>query len=312
MVFWNLLLVVLPMLVLIGVGYLLKILRVWDVSGAEKCGRVAGTVLVPAYVFLQVHSNGFRLSGRPGSVIFALIFLVVLFLFLAALVPVLEKNTYSSGVMIQNVFFSNVLTVGVPVAAVLCGASGEGLMAEMSAVLLPVCFLFSVFILELHKHGREGLLRVLLALVTNPVLIALVLGIVFWLLRIPMPQLVNDTLAVLSRIAYGVTMLTIGGVLSFRKSRGGVRPMLWSVPGKLLLVPLIGILIAVLLGHRGETLLVLAILFGLPVCQFAYPMVQQSESDEQLSAHSVTWTLALFPLTMTLFVLCMRWLGWIA
>lgn len=312
MIVWNGLLIVLPMLILIAVGFVLKLLRVWDTSGAEKCGRVAGFVLVPSYVFLQVYTKGFRLSGRSGASVFVLIFMVVLFLFLAALVPVLEKNTNSSGVMIQNVFFSNIAAVGVPTVAILCGEYGEGLMGEIVAMVLPVFFLFSVFILELHKHGREGVLRVLLALVTNPVLIALVLGYLLWALRIPVPYLVTDTLSVLSGIAYGVTMLTIGGVLSFKKSRGGVRPMLWSVPGKLLLVPLIGILLAVAFGYRGETLLVMAVTFALPVCQFAYPMVQQSATDEQLSAHSITWTLALFPLTLGLFVMCLRWIGWIA
>ena len=162
--------------------------------------------------------------------------------------------------------FSNSTFMGIPVIVALVGAYAAGPI--VTTLLVDIVIMQSVA-LAASQQGKPGSavakVRIsLIRVVTNPMLLAIVLGALWGTLGWSMPTAVDSILTILGDAATPVALFTIGAVLAREalrgtpsvKPRGGVLAgdVSWLTSLKLLLHPVL----VWTLGH-------LAIRFGLPL-----------------------------------------------
>jgi predicted permease len=180
------------------------------------------------------------------------------------------------------------------------------------------------------KLRRLGLLswEVMKKIATNPLIIAVALGLASLGLRSLMPLGENGlpvfslrgslpflykALQQLAGVASPLALIALGGMFSFAAARGMLSEIIFGTLGRLVLAPVIGLGGAYLLGKVYPKLAftpgvypALVALFGSPVATTSAIMAKEMHNDEQLASQLVVWTSVLSIFTIYITVILLR------
>ena len=123
------------------------------------------------------------------------------------------------------------------------------------------------------------------------------------------PTAVNTALTDLGKIATPLALFTLGASFRLDALRSNGRTIAWVTAGKLVIVPLAVLSIAIALGYREQALASVLIAFGGPVAVSSFTMAQQMDGDSDLAAELVISTTLFSVLTLFVFIFIFKMLG---
>ncbi len=197
---------------------------------------------------------------------------------LATLVAMLRKqDVATAAVEAQCATIGNVGFLGVPMLTLLMGAEAIGPVMMVLAVDLIVFSSLIVILITGSRDGRMhiGVLKtVTLGLLRNPMIVAISLGFVWSALEIPIPDPMNEFLAILGGAATPGALFAIGASLA-GKSAERVEVALWLTFAKLILHPLfVAVAVLWLLPIDAYSASVVIAAAALPVAGNVYMLAQ--------------------------------------
>ncbi len=221
------------------------------------------------------------------------------------------KDNAKRGVMLQGFFRSNFAILGIPLVGYICGEGSGGLASMMVAVVMPLFNVLSVAALECFRTGDSKLnfLRLLKGIVTNPLIIGCLVGIVFFMTGIRLPGILEKSVKDVSSVATPLAIIVLGSEFEFSAVKGCLKELVIAVGTKLILVPLIMLTVAVKLGFSGEALACILVIFAAPVAVSSFSMAQQMDGDEQLAAQLVVMSSALCLITLFVWIFSLGYLN---
>lgn len=151
-----------------------------------------------------------------------------------------KQDIATAAVEAQCATIGNVGFLGVPMLTLLMGAEAIGPVMMVLAVDLIVFSSLIVILITGSRDGRMhiGVLKtVSLGLLRNPMIVAISLGFIWSALEIPIPDPMNEFLAILGGAATPGALFAIGASLA-GKSAERVEVALWLTFAKLFLHPL--------------------------------------------------------------------------
>ena len=303
--------VVLPLFICISLGYFLRRIGMCDEKALNVMNKMCFKVFLPVYLFYNIYTTDLSAAFHVKLIVFAVGGLVVLFFVLMGLIPRIEKENKRRGVLIQAIFRSNFALFGLPVALSLCGEELIGPTSVLLGLTVPVFNVLAVIALETFRGGKPDVKQMLRGIVTNPLIIASVIGIVFYFLKIKLPYGVEKSVVDLGRVATPLSLVTLGGSFTIGRVKGYTRQLLLGVVGRLVVVPAVMISLGILLGLRNETLIPVMIMFGAPTAVSSFPMAQQMGGDGELAAELVVFTSGFAILTIFLWTFLLKQGGFI-
>jgi len=111
----------------------------------------------------------------------------------------------------------------------------------------------------------------------------------------------------LLKSSLGIAALVIlGAEFNFGQVRKCVRQLVIGVSGRLVVMPLIFLTIAVLLGFRGEELIALLVMLAAPPAVSSFTMAQQMDGDSELAAGLVVFGSSLAVVTMFIWIFVLK------
>jgi malonate transporter and related proteins len=128
--------------------------------------------------------------------------------------------------------------------------------------------------------GR-GILR---QLVTNPLLVASLGGILFQTLGLGLPPGIEPALKALGAASLPLGLLCIGAALDFRTARQWAGPVASSSAMKFVAMPLATLMVAIMIGLDGPALTTALLFQTLPTASSAYIMSRQLGGNAPLMA----------------------------
>ena len=146
----------------------------------------------------------------------------------------------------------------------------------------------------------------------NPLILGTLAGFLLWYFRIPIPTLIETPLRSLGSVATPLALFTLGASLDFGKARANSRLLVIGVAGRLVVVPLIFLSLAVALGIRDVSLAALIAVYASPTSVSSFPMAQQMGGNGDLAGGQVVFTTVFSILTVFLWVFALKSLGFLA
>lgn len=300
--------VVFPLFLLMAAGYGIKHLGLFDDKNLRVMNNLVFRVFLPVLIFKNVSESSFE-NLNWNVLLYAAVGLLAVFGLLFLIVPKIEPEDRKRGVLIQGIGRSNFVLYGIPIVTSLCGQEAAGIASLLVAVTIPLYNALSVVALEVYRGGKVKPMHILRGIVTNPLIIATIIGLVFLLGGISLPQVVETTVDDLSKIATPLALFLLGGSFEFSAVGKNWRQLLIGVSGKLIWNPLIFVTGAVLLGFRGEALAGLMIVFMAPTAVNSYTMAQQMGGDDELAGQLVVFSSLFSILTVFLWIFLGKQLG---
>lgn len=210
------------------------------------------------------------------------------------------KNPRDQGVVIQGAFRGNLVILGLAFCANAYGEQGLAIAALPVAMTVVVYNVLSVYVLNRSLHPANSSLKpTLVGIAKNPLIIAIFLGLLINLSKLPLPKVLVDSGTYLSQMVLPLALICIGGALDLshftRFDAATLSATLW----KLLLSPIIACAIAIALGVRGESLAILFLLAASPTATISFVMVQALNGNTKLAANIIVQTTLGSMLTVT-------------
>ena len=302
---------VLPIFVLILVGYVSKRIGLLDRGDVRKMNKVFFRIFMPVMLFYNIYTSDLSSTVQPALIAYALGCTLLVFFLSLALVVRVEPVRNRRGVIVQGLFRSNLVVIGLPVVESLMGNEQLGPVVLLIATVVPLFNVLAVIILEFYggEHTRLG--HLLLDILKNPLILGSLVGLLFLALGIRIPLPLETAARQMSQAASPVLLFLLGAFLQPEGLVHDLKAVLWVSFGRLVLVPALTLLPAVLLGWRGVALASLLPVFASSTAVNSFTMAQQMGGDAELAGNIVVATSALCSLTMFFWCFLFKSLGMI-
>ena len=285
-----------PLVLLIALGAALARIRFLGSAFIADLNKLAFWIALPALLFTSAsgaaapHSGTFRLF----AVLVVGTALITLLAFAASLALRMPAST--RGTLMQAAFRGNLAYIGIPVLAYSFSESPtESSTRALATAVIVMVFtmalynILAVIVLQSSIHAPGGIdwRRSALAILSNPLLLAGLLGLIVPLLRITLPSFLQRALEALGAAAVPIALMCIGGSLATTTLQGRRS---WIVTAALLKVAVLPFLVFLLTRLTGlepadqRTALVLA---SCPTAAAAFVMARQMGGDEALASGSI-------------------------
>jgi predicted permease len=190
--------------------------------------------------------------------------------------------------------------IALAVADKLYGDQGLALVAlVMALIIIPINF-FNVSVLLWFGTGTRGFGVFVRRIVTNPLILGCVAGIVLRFVPGGLYEPVTEAIDLLARAALGLGLLMVGAGLKVRDALLPRPVIFFPMFLKLLVYPAILVALALALGVEGEPLMILALCGAVPTAMNGYLLARQMGGDAPLYAAITTLQTAFSFLTMPL------------
>lgn len=308
--------VIVPIFLLIMLGYALTKLKLWDENFLKIANNVCFKVLLPVLLFYNVATANIFEVFNGKLILYVCLCACTLCGLLFLIVPLFIKDKKRRGVMIQGTFRSNFLLFGVPLGLSIGGESGAVLAAVVASFYVPIINMLSVISLYAFSDSEnKNLKSALLGIVKNPLIIGGVSGLIFSIIRnkigFELPEMVDTTLFNIKSIATPLAFLILGGDLKFGNMLKNIKVSIFSVIGKTILIPAIMIPLSAFLGFDKLSMAILVAVFATPNAVSSYAMARNYEADHELAGEIITLGTLLSIFTIFVFITLSKSFGWI-
>lgn len=301
--------VVAPICLLLALGYAVKQLGLFDDHTVSQMNSVAFKTFFSVMMFQNIYTTEIADAFNPMLLAYALGAVLLSFGVASAVVPIIEKDNAKRGVMVQGIFRSNFVLFGVPVAGSLIGSTGLGATSILIAIIVPTFNILAIIILEFYRGGKVNIKNILLGISKNPLVLGGVTGGLALALNIQLPEFLAKTVSDIAGITSPLALFLLGASFEFSAIKGNLRNIIIAVGGKLVLVPLIFLPIAISLGFRDLELVSLLVLFASPTAVSSHTMAINMGGDGELAGQIVVFTSCLSVLTMFFWIFTLKTMG---
>ena len=283
---------VLPLFLIMALGYVIRRTPLMDQHTHQMMNKLIFKLFLPILLFKNISTS--NLDALSGSWVFLFAFIaeMAVFLTLFAVVPLIEKENSRRGVLIQAMGRSNYALFGLPLVGLLYPGEDIAVASMLVAISIPTFNVMSVIALETYRGGKVNPLKILRGIVTNPLIISCALGFLWLISGLTMPTFIQTAISDAAKIATPLSLFVLGGAFEFSRIRCNARPLIIGTLGKLVIVPLLGLTVAVLCGYRGMELASMGVAFMAPCAVSSYPMAQQMGGDGELAGQLVVFRTA--------------------
>ena len=308
--------VVVPIFLLILLGYFLTRIKLWDENFLKIANQVCFKCLLPVLLFYNVATANIFEVFNLKLIIYVCLCACILCGLLFLIIPLFIKDKNRRGVMIQGTFRSNFLLFGVPLGLSIGGNEGAVLAAVVASFYVPVINMLSVISLYVFSESEnKNLKSAVLGIIKNPLIIGGVSGLIFSLIRnsigFEIPTMIDTTLFNIKSAATPIAFMILGGDLKFKNMLKNIKVSSLSVLGKVVLIPAIMLILSALLGFNKLEMAILIAVFATPNAVSSYAMARNYEADYELAGEIITLGTMLSIFTMFVFITLAKTFTWI-
>lgn len=300
---------VLPLFLTMAVGFVARCAGIIAERDVSKMNAVAFKVFLPMMLFSNIYNSDLSYAVRPRLIGFSLVSVFVIYALCVLYVLLTEREKSRRSVMIQGLYRSNFVIVGLPVAQALMGDADLSVVAVLMAIVVPIYNMLAVITLETFRGNKVKPSQIALEVVENPLVIGSLLGILFVVLKIKLPVAVETVVDDMAAVGSPLMLFLLGAFFSFRNMAEYVKELVQVCLGRLVVIPGVFLAISYFAGFRGVEFAALMTIFASSTAVSSFTMAQQMGGDAKLAGDIVVATSVLCSFTFYIWSVIYKLLG---
>ena len=293
--------------ILILVGFICGKTGVVTAEGKKVLSNLLVTIIMPAMV-LNSYMSEFDPEVLSNLLLaFGLSTIAILLAMAVSFLLTVKMKSQNRTVIRFACSYSNAAYMGFPLIQALFGA--EGMLYASAFVTM-----FNVIVWSAGYAMMSGEVQpkqVLKSVGKNPVTYAVILGLLLYLGRIPVPEVIKEPLSLVGSMTTPLSMIIIGVMIagSEIKSILGNGQVWFTVVLRLVVIPAITFGLFYLLGVGGMVGSVILIQAACPTAATTSVLAIQFNHDETIGAGTVVLSTVCSIVTLTIFAMLLQVLG---
>ncbi|MDA7746434.1 AEC family transporter [Psychromonas sp.] len=299
-----------PICLLLFLGWFLRKTNTINDAFIDIGSKLVFKVTLPTLLFLSIIKTNREAEIDFPLVIYALIANLAFFLFSVAVTKYWVKEKQDHGVIIQGAYRSNIAIIGLAYIANVYGDAGIALAAVYLAFNTTLYNILAVIILSPKQKSVSTamILDVFTSVLKNPLIIGILLGLTFFVLAIPVPNVLINTGLYFSDMTLPLALLCTGGSLNIKALKDNSFNCRFSSALKIIAAPILITAGAYLFGFTGLQLGVVFFMSAAPTAAASYVMARAMGHNADLAANIVAMTTIGSILTCSLGLSALYWL----
>ncbi|MBO5336427.1 MAG: AEC family transporter [Lachnospiraceae bacterium] len=301
-----------PVFLVMVIGYLLKQLHIIDEPFVKTLNSFNYKVTLPVLLFKDISGSDFYSVWDTKYVLYCFLVTLLCITGIWVFAGLFYKKKESLGELIQASYRSSAAVLGIAFIQNIYGNSGMAPLMIIGTV--PLYNIAAVLILSFTGPNAKGLDKASLkasvkGIITNPIIIGILLGMVASLCRISFPVIITKTINNISVLASPLALIGLGAGFEGRKALKQLLPTGIASFIKLIALPALFLPLAIYLGFTQEKLVAILVMLGSPTTTSCYIMAKNMGHEGTLTSSVVVATTFLSSVTLTAYLFMLRSLG---
>ena len=302
-----------PIFLMMLLGLLFRKIGWIDEVFASKMNKFVFLVPLPVLLFEDLAAVDFAEVWDMKFVLFCF-GATLISIAIAAVVSFLWKDRSIQGEFIQASYRSSAALLGIAFIQNIYGDAGMAPLMIIGSVPLynvMAVVVLSFFQPERKKLDRQVWISTLKGIITNPIILGIIAGLLWSALRLPMPSILDKTVSSVGAVATPLGLMAMGATFDIRKASGRAKPAAVASVMKLVIFAAVFLPVAVWLGFRREQLVAILIMLGSATTVSCYVMARNMGHEGVLTSSTVMLTTLFSAFTVTGWLYILRTLGMI-
>ncbi len=302
-----------PIFIIIFLGYFLRYKKLVDENFVNVGNKIVYIVFLPTLLFKDISETDVKSNFDIKFILFCMGATVISIAVIWILSEIFMKDKKAIGSFVQGSFRGSAAVLGIAFVQNMYGASGMAPMMVLGAV--PLYNIFSVIILTVKSENslnsknlfRDSFINIL----KNPIIWGIVVGLLFSLLEIKLPIMVNKAVENVASLATPFALIVLGAGFEGKKALSKIKPTLVATALKLFIIPAVFIPIAVYMGFRNQEMIAILIMLGAPSTVSCYVMAKNLGNDHVLASSIVVASTFLSSFSITMWIFILKTMGYL-
>ena len=303
-----------PIFLMMVLGYILKRIHWLTDSATDVINRLVFKVFLPALLFIDLAKQDFVTLWDSSFVTFCAVVTVISIL-VSWIAARLMFDKADRGEFIQASYRSAAATLGIAFMTNIY--DNVAMVALMIIGSVPIYNVVAVLILSLtaadsdNRDYKALFKKTLRNLITNPIILGILAGLLWSVLKLPQPPIMMKSLTYLGNCASPLALIGLGACFSFKDLSSKLKPIVFINFNKLILWCALFLPVAVAMGDRDDKLVAALIMLGSATTSSSFIMARNMGHEGVISSSAVMTTTLFSSFTLTLWLFILRSLGYI-
>ncbi len=299
--FINVLTQVIILFILIFIGVILTKAKVLNGTAVKSMTDFVLLLVTPCVIIKSFMREFEPALLKQLLISVAATFLIHIGFIIFSRIILKSKDISAQKVLQFGVIFSNCGFMSIPLQQAVLGDEGVFFAASYIAIFNVFVWSYGVLLMSGDKKYLTPK-----KLIINPGIIGVTIGLVIFLLSIPVPKILAEPVSYLAALNTPIPMIIIGYHLAHSSLLDGIKNIscLWSIALRLFVFPLSALGIMYLCGIEGSMLVSLAISCCAPIAANTTMFASKYGGDTSLSVNMVSlstlFSLISMPIVVTL------------
>ena len=292
-----------PITLIVIMGYLLKKYKFLDKHTIKNMNSLCFKFFLPILTFSNIIHTNVKEIIDTNLLIYIVLSIIIIIIISIIIVPFFEKDRKKQGSMIQGIYRSNFVILGIPLTSHIAGEKASAIAAILIMAVIPMYNFMAVIILSIYGgKSKINIKEIAVQVIKNPLIIASLAGILISVIELKLPIYIDKAVVDLSKLGGVLPMFLLGADLDFSSISSNMKDLIITISGKLFFVPLIFLNLAINLGFSSEKIVALIAVYCAPIAVSSAIMAQQMGCDSELSTQLVVFSTVASCLTIFLWV----------
>ena len=277
-----------PVFTLILIGYFFKRIKFPSLEFWPQADKLTYYILMPALLICELSNASLNSKNSFSFVSASLLAIFFTMIFLIIINKIKPTNAASFTSIVQGGIRFNTY-VFLALAGAIFGNDGLILSAIILTFAIPFINVLCITIFALYiSNEKLNFLYLLKSIVTNPLIIACIIGGSINFLGIHFPLLINNTLEILSKAALPMGLLSVGFGLVIKEIKSSKSELIISSIAKHLIMPILIFVFAKYFELDNMMISILVLFAVLPTAPTSFILARQLGGDIGLMSSIIT------------------------
>lgn len=302
-----------PIFIMMIFGMIFRKIGLMDENFTKKTNAFVFKVTLPCLLFNDLSKEDF-VSVWNGKFVFFCFAVTLISILIAMIVSLPLKKRGDKGEFIQAAYRSSAAILGIAFIENIYGNAGMAPMMIIGSV--PLYNIMAVLVLSFTQPGTEKmdasvLKKTLKGIATNPIILGIIIGLLWSLLKLPRPTLLAKTISNFAVMTTPLGILSMGAAFNFEAAAGKLKAAIVASVIKIVGLAAVFLPIAIHFGFREDELVAILVMLGSPTTVSSYIMAKNMGHDGTLTANAVAITTLGCAVTLTLWLFILKSRGFI-
>lgn len=292
-----------PLLLLVGLGYFLKRINFIGQTTVSEMSKVILNVFLPINIFMSVITG--NSSTDMDITYICLLFGIQILVIVINWILVIKKDIpyQQKSIIMQDAVRGNCSMFALPLSILIAGEGISSFAALSVAISSPVINMFSIVNFEYFEKKNKNMWQVIKKSLLSPLVLATFIGIVFKLINIKLPVVVNTPLSMISNCVTAVSLVMVGASFDFSINKDKLSKISYVLIFKMILTPILTIILCLLFKQNAYQTIILVCMYSSPIAVSSFATAKCYDSDIDLASSCLVYSYVVGIVTLPLIVI---------